>query len=154
MSAPLLSPLVCANTIIYHSLRENKPVTPMKLQKLLYLLYARSLALFDRHLFADNFEKWKYGPVLSAVYTEFRDFGAEPIDRFARNNRGEVQIIDESDEDFHRCFNDVWNNFKDESGIDLSVLTHQQDTAWFKVPENKRFLDIDDIKSDGRVLFA
>lgn len=61
--------------------RDEKPVSNLQLQKILYFLqsvYCR--ASEGRLLFDDEFEAWPYGPVLRAVYREFSRFGGDVID--------------------------------------------------------------------------
>lgn len=54
------------------------PVTPMKLQKLLYYVKAWGL-VEDVALVPGDFEKWTYGPVNPWVYHHFKTNGAQAI---------------------------------------------------------------------------
>jgi len=148
----MTSSLVLSNNFIKKSLEDNIPVTPMKLQKLLYLLYARYLYKFNEVLFADRFEKWQYGPVLSNVYHEFKYFGAKPISQFYSDSGGTVLIADDSMPNFASCLNEVWNTFGQVPASTLSAFTHRNGSAWSKVnpPE---FLRDEDIKEDGKNFF-
>lgn len=56
-----------------------QPITPLKLQKLLYFCHADYLVSYNVPLLEDEFEAWSYGPVLPMVYHEFKDFGTRPI---------------------------------------------------------------------------
>ena len=48
-----------ANNILYKAIKENvNDITPIKLIKLVYFVYAWSLALFDRKLFEEEIEAW------------------------------------------------------------------------------------------------
>jgi uncharacterized phage-associated protein len=51
----------------------SEGVTPLKLQKLLYFAQAASLALYDKKLFNENIEAWKYGPVVSVIYGAYKN---------------------------------------------------------------------------------
>ena len=148
----MLSPLIYANNFIKRSLETKVPLTHMKLQKLLYLLYARYYALHSAPLFADQFEKWPYGPVLSEVYTAFKDYRANVIDRMHRNEDGDVLIVSEEHELFIDCFNEVWAAYGGWDGIQLSVHTHKG--AWSKVEADEIFLKKEDIIEDGKNFFA
>jgi len=147
----LLSPLVYANTIIRRALQFEVQITPMKLQKLLYFLYARYLFLYQAPLFANNFEKWQHGPVVSEVYRVFNKYGSNSITDFARDRDGKVYLVDEKHEKFMQCFDEVWNKYHAKSGWDLSELTHGQGTAWSKAEE--QFLSLESIREDGRRFF-
>ena len=54
-------------------------ITPLKLQKLLYYAQAWALVFLGRPLFADDFEAWAHGPVVEAVYQEYRRYGWDSI---------------------------------------------------------------------------
>lgn len=54
-------------------------LTNLKLQKLLYYAQGCHLAKYGKPLFSDSFHKWKYGPVVQAVYEEYKIFGSSPL---------------------------------------------------------------------------
>ena len=52
-----------------------------------------------------------------------------------------------------RAINRVWDEYKDYSGIDLSKITHKEDTAWYNaIKYRKSYLDGEDIKLEGALL--
>lgn len=144
----VVTPVVLANNFIMRALEENTSMSPMKLQKLIYLLYREYLRETGSRLFAEPFEAWQYGPVLSSVYDEFRPFGAKSINRFARNSAGEVYTVQEEGV-FKRCFDTIWNKYANRSAWDLSMLTHTPGGAWDKTwKANERYLRDDDIANE------
>lgn len=54
-------------------------VSNLKLQKLVYYAQAWHLALYDRPLFPEEFEAWVHGPVIPALYEQYKSFGWRPI---------------------------------------------------------------------------
>lgn len=56
-----------------------RPMSHLKLQKLLYLSYEKFLKSTGEKLFTDPIVAWKYGPVVESVYEEFKGNGANPI---------------------------------------------------------------------------
>lgn len=56
-----------------------KPMSHLKLQKLLYLTYASFLEKYQEPLFGDEIISYRYGPVVEAVYQEFKKYGVEEI---------------------------------------------------------------------------
>ena len=150
----MVSPLIVSNNFILRAAEHSQTITPMKLQKLLYLLYARFLAETDRSLFSDRFEKWQYGPVLSEVYTAFKKYGSGTITTFCPDSNGEVLLVDESHAEFRACFDDVWDRYGCMTGITLSNITHQENSAWTKVRHMGDFLRDEDIRVDGERFFA
>ena len=147
----MLSPLSCANTFIREAMRTNTPLSHMKLQKLLYLLYARYYAQYGVPLFANNFEPWKYGPVVAEVYYAFCKYGAEPIDDFYYDCNHKAYVVEMSDR-MGKCFRETWNKFGNCSGMELSRLTHNG-VAWRNAKDKVFYLNSEDIKEDGRRLF-
>lgn len=76
----LQSPIAVANFIIEVAKKENKPVTNLKLQKVLFFLQGYCLSEYETPLIDGNFSKWRYGPVEEEVYREFKYYGPAPIE--------------------------------------------------------------------------
>ena len=73
-------PVAVANWLLKKSWDENKPITQMKIQKLLYFAHGWHLALLDKPMMDEVVQAWKFGPVFESVYHTFKYFGAAPID--------------------------------------------------------------------------
>lgn len=58
---------------------EAAPLTHMQLHKLLYYAQGWTLVDSDRPLFDDEIQAWRHGPVVSAMYPAFVDYGSNPI---------------------------------------------------------------------------
>jgi uncharacterized phage-associated protein len=59
---------------------KSLPIDNLKLQKLLYYSQAVHLVLHDKlALFPEDIEAWDYGPVVPAVYHEYKPFGFDII---------------------------------------------------------------------------
>lgn len=146
----MLSTQIVANTILILAFEENVKVTPMKLQKLMYFVYKDYLKETDTPLFSESFQKWKYGPVLSSIYYEFNTFGAGPINKFARDASGNVEVVDmERQSLFSISIRRIWQKYKHYSGVQLSELTHMEDTAWSRAVKNNSDTLLDeDIKNE------
>lgn len=138
------------NTILYRAFYEDIPITPMKLQKLLYFSYREFLKKTDFPLFSEQFEAWPYGPVLPSVYDEFKSFHSSPIKKFAKNADGSVSVISEQNaKEACEAIDTVWKRYKSWSGIELSKLTHLEGSAWRKaMDEHRTFLINEDIKEE------
>ncbi len=57
----------------------KSPLSPMKLQKLVYFAHGWNLGLFDLPLINEQVEAWKFGPVIPTVYHEFKGYGHSKI---------------------------------------------------------------------------
>lgn len=61
--------------------KSEKKLSNLELQKTLYFTEIEYIKKFDKHLIDDNFEAWLYGPVAKDVYWEYRNYGANSIDK-------------------------------------------------------------------------
>lgn len=73
------NPIDVANYIVWRANKLGKPVTHLKLQKLLYYVVAKYLQTYDKHLIDENVVKWQYGPVVKSVYHQFKILGSLKI---------------------------------------------------------------------------
>lgn len=109
---------------ILNSLPE-KTVTPMKLLKLVYIAHGWYLAIKDRPLIKETVQAWQYGPVIPAVYYQYKEYGKNYIPVSGRY-AGEMSDEDET------FVSKVVNVYKQLDGLQLSALTHESDTPWHK----------------------
>lgn len=98
-------------------------MTNMKLQKLLYYMQGFHLVFFDEPLFEDEIEAWMYGPVVPAVYEEYKAFGSAGLDL---NSDEAVLSLNEEEEDM---FNQVYEAYGQFSALKLMTMTHEE-TPW------------------------
>ena len=144
----LITPVCVANNFIKRGKAEDIEITPLKLQKLIYFLFAEYLRRTDDTLFTERFETWTLGPVVPSVYAEFSSYGKKPIETFASDSQGNSYIVTEIGV-FKQCIDKIWCQYKDFSGEQLSHLTHRPGTAWSIAKEKQsRYLDLGDIKNE------
>lgn len=143
----MITALDVANTFLERAKKENISITPMKLQKLLYIFYKEYLKSTQKKVFADRFQTWKYGPVIQSVYDAFKKYQSNPIQDFYYHNEKQYRtVILRDGSPFVDIFNEVWKKYSLFNGVYLSQLTHQTGTAWSIADEsNALFLDDDDI---------
>jgi uncharacterized phage-associated protein len=115
-----------ANLLLSKGDRDNIPIDPMKLQKLLYLAHGWHLAHLDASLIYQDFQAWAYGPVIPDIYREFKAYGAAPINGHAPavNDSQTLSPASES------LCESVWQTYKGFTGVQLSALTHEPGYAW------------------------
>lgn len=139
------------NTILCKAFSERIPVSPMKLQKLLYFSYRQYLQ--DTNglpMFSEQFEAWPYGPVLPSVYDEFKSFHGNPITMFAKNADGSVSVLScQNVPEACNAIDTTWERYKGKSGIELSQITHLPGSAWHKAMASQSpFLKDEDIQEE------
>ena len=54
-------------------------LTPMKMQKLIFIAHGWYQAYFNEPLIEDEIQPWEWGPVIPIVYDSFRSFGKRAI---------------------------------------------------------------------------
>lgn len=137
-----------AEFIITQYYNMNKPITNLKLQKLLYFVQGASLAIFDEPAFTDTIEAWRYGPVVPNVYYPYSLYGPLKI---------RVKYEDELEDGVTRkiaLF--ISHYYKDTDPFDLVRETHEPNSPWDKVYNKasaSKEITIDSIKSYFRTRY-
>src|ERR1700761_8773170 len=106
--------------------QDNVPVEPMKLQKLVFLAHGWHLHFLHEPLISQQIEAWRYGPVIPELYREFKEFKASPITRVAPLGPGTLPLSATQ----NALIASVWHTYREKGGIYLSMLTHEQGSAW------------------------
>jgi len=78
-------PKAIANYFLELAERDNRPLSPMKIQKLIYYANGWYLGITGEPLIDEQVEAWTFGPVIPSIYREFREFGNRPITERATN---------------------------------------------------------------------
>ena len=114
----MLSCFDIADYFIWLANETGSFMSNLKLQKLVYYAQAWYLALHDEPLFAEDFEAWIHGPVISSLYQKYQPFGWKPILKEANPQLPEkiVQFLDEVAEEYFAC-----------NGYELERMTHFED---------------------------
>lgn len=140
------SPLFISNNLLHLSFNESIPITPMKLQRLLYFIYRDYLTETNQSLFSERFEAWKYGLALSSIYSYFHQYYGNPITYYYKPL---YQVNEKTNPIFSRVLYSIWNTYKFHDGIALFQLTQRQGTAWYKAwISYKTFLEDDNIRKE------
>ena len=126
-----------ANKFLELSFRDNKPVTPMKIQKLLYIAHGYSLVELSKPMLNEVFEAWQFGPVLSTLYHECKNYRSAPISKMLRDidpiTGKETSAAPPDDAEVIDIISFVWDQFKDVSATVLSDWTHDKNGPWYSV---------------------
>lgn len=119
----MITALDVANTFIERANKEKVDITPMKLQKLIYILYKNYLKDTRSKLFWETFEVWQYGPVVPSVYGAFKQYRSNAIRNYHLNSEGKYSTVSFQNPNFKRNFERVWEKYRDLDGIFISQLT-------------------------------
>ncbi|NBX52117.1 MAG: DUF4065 domain-containing protein [Proteobacteria bacterium] len=135
------TPAHVANYILRYFFIYNKEITPLKLQKLLYIAYGWNLVLNKENprLFDEPILAWKYGPVIPSIYYYFKDKTADrnKIDNsyvVTFDEKGDIDynapIIPDSDIKTRRIINAVLDKYGERSGEELVNKLHKKGSPW------------------------
>ena len=119
---PSVSPEIVADQILW--LRRDTETTPMHVLKLTYLAHGWMLGFTGQALINETIEAWTYGPVIPSIYYRYKSFGGDQI---------KVECIDQSEklgDDQQEIINLVTDAYFDYTALELSGITHQQETPW------------------------
>ena len=132
----IYSALEVARHIINYANSNDQLLSNLKLQKLLYFVQAEFLTSQGRTCFTDDIEVWNFGPVVPAVFREFKIFGSfhiPPVKHYYVEDESQpfnfrrvvFYDIEITDED-KTVIDEVVDYFADCSSVELTDLTQKQ----------------------------
>ena len=144
--------LALANYIIHSFNVSGRNLTHLKLQKLVYITHGWYLYALDRVLVEDEIEVWAYGPVITALYHQFKHYGKEPISILSERiktdgitivSEGCPELVNDIDYDtIKRVADIVIDKYGSLSGESLSYLCNRKKTPWWQVKEESGYNSI------------
>lgn len=112
--------LEAARYLVYLSYQEDRhSLTPLKLQKILYLAQGWSFVWDNKALFPEDFCAWEYGPANEKVYETFKKYGRSEIP-------AAEGITDVADKDARDTLEAVWGEYGKRTAYELVNLTCSQ----------------------------
>ncbi len=148
----MIDAITVANTILKRGKQEDIPITPMKLQKIVYFIYRDYLQQTGQPLFSERFEPWDYGPVIRDIYDAFKKYGRNHIKKYAVSRDGKTAYVvnEKTSPKLSEIIDIVWAKCKYQDGISLSKRTHEEGGAWRKAYLNSYpYLLDEDIKEEN-----
>ncbi len=107
----------------------NTRITNLQLQKILFFIQCAYCKQHDGgFLFDDDFEAWKYGPVVPAVYYEYSIWGGLPIDGVGSCEGDHDAEFSESDKRTILLTVEKWI---DKDPWTLVAASHKEDAPWY-----------------------
>lgn len=148
--------VVVANEIIKLANAQDIPVSPMKLQKILYLANGIAWKRLGDKLINERFEAWNYGPVVSSVYNSFKTYRGNDIKEpyndlihangFSFIHPSSITVDDKS----LSIIREAWDNAKNLDAFTLSAWSHNKNSPWdkaFNAKPKEPYISDNDIKS-------
>lgn len=103
--------------------------THLQIQKLAYIAHGHMLAIHGKPLFKDRVEAWDLGPVIPAVYKEFKKWGHTPIGRVS--GKSSMVQFDPAEESI---LESIFRSYSQYCGYFLVQLTHGDKNKERKTP--------------------
>lgn len=129
-----------ANAFLELARRDEKSLTNMQLQKLVYIAHGYSLAKLRQPLFHNNIHAFKFGPVIPNLYKTLSQYGAGEVRDYISTD--EPPISEDSQK--MEIIREVWQDYGDLSGFELSDLTHRKGTPWSETWRDNQYGIISD----------
>ncbi|MCD5090486.1 DUF4065 domain-containing protein [Enterococcus hirae] len=114
----MLKVMDVADFILKNRIDSGRPITNLELQKYLYFVNAKFLCESGKPLFEEPIEKWKFGPVVSEVYHEYK------------NNKGNkiMELSEHETINFNEDGIKIENNCFDEKSIPDEIKNSIRDS--------------------------
>lgn len=127
-----------AKFIITECFKRNLSISNLKLQKMLYFLWADFYRETGKWLFAEEVCAWQFGPVVPSVYYEYCSYAGRPIAEYYESN------INFSDE---RILEKSILKYGTKTANELVAMTHRKGGAWDEIYQggigNRRVIPFD-----------
>lgn len=129
-----------AKFLVILSYKNMKSLTPLKLQKILYLAQGWSYAWDNKPLFMNSFYfyAWGYGPVNIEVYNYFKKYGRSEIPK-------DEALTNIADESARKTLEAVWKMYCNYDELKLVSIVCDQ-TPWINSFQNETIIRNEDIK--------
>jgi len=150
--------LAIANLFLDFGARDGVPIDPLKLQKLVYLAHGWHLGLTRQPLIFQTVVAWPYGPIIRDVYWRFKKYGGGNISGRATiapdgvNTFEHVPLRADLSDKSREIVDRVWEVFKNNSGIELSAMSHAAGTPWHDATRGKAKKEIRDLPISNQVI--
>lgn len=123
---------------------ENKDITNLKLQKLMYFVEAYYMVKnsSEPYLYESEWSAWNYGPVIPELYQEYKKFGSLPI-TITEEQKEKAENLPDKNKEY---IESIYKILGDLSAFDLVTLTHLDGSPWSYIYKNQKY-DFEDINN-------
>lgn len=128
MNHPPVSALRMASELVRRRHARGQVTTNLELQKLAYFCHGWHLALLGTPLVNEEFEAWRFGPVLPSIYHKFKVFSSNPIPIEHPLVQWELPL--DQNTESSQLIDRVLEVYGNASGFDLVNMSHTSDGPW------------------------
>ncbi len=128
-----------ANSLLEMAWSENKTISPMKIQKLVYFAHGWHWALTNKPLIDERVQAWTYGPVIPSLYHGFKEYGTSSITDLLSASMPEpagrkislgYPKVPSGDQYVTALLDRIWEVYGPLTAIQLSNMTHAENGPW------------------------
>lgn len=124
---------------------DNKTITNLKLQKLMYFVEALYMnKTGDNELYDEDWVAWNYGPVSKRLYNFYKKFGSMQIS-LTRNEVSEGNSISNTNKEIIKT---IYSSFGQLSAFQLVSITHMVGSPWHKIKIENNY-DLNNINNSS-----
>ena len=109
-----------AEYVIHYEHSQDRSISNLRLQKLLYFVQAQFWVTHNRACFSDAMQAWKFGPVIPVVYRKYMFYGSLDFPQAL------VTETDKIDDDDQALIQEALKQCAQYSTSTLIALTHGQ----------------------------
>lgn len=113
--------LSVSSYIIERCHSQNRTISNLKLQKILYFVQAEFLVSRNQPCFVEQIEAWDFGPVVPEVYQHYKVFGSSNIPLIGKTEN--TLVISKADQEL---INEIVDECSRYSASALVEITHNQ----------------------------
>lgn len=118
-----------AEYIITKCTVDNRPITNLQLQKILYFIQVEFLQNFNQPAFNEEIEAWKFGPVVPEVYYRYSGYVGLPL-----YDDSEVELTYPSN--YSDRVDRIITEKREISPWALVEESHNRNRSWYEVYQN------------------
>lgn len=115
-----------AKYIVNRCIKNEHPISNIQLQKLLYFVQLKFLQTKREFLIDEEFEAWRFGPVIREVYDNYCLNGAYLITTIQK----EDELVDKNS--LHQVDGTI-DHYSNDYPWNLAAISHRENGAWYKV---------------------
>lgn len=135
-----VSAIRVSNNILKRAFEDETPMSPMRLQRVLYFVTCEYAQRTGKPLLDEDFEAWEYGPVIRSLHNKTNSLGGDSFQEYLMDANNKAFAVNEKTaQAFRESLDLIWEATKGFSHVQLARVSTKPSTAWFEVTSNAGF---------------
>jgi uncharacterized phage-associated protein len=128
---PNHDPKAIANEFLRRRADDTWP-QQLLIQKLTYIAHGWNLAINGQPLVSESPQAWDNGPVFRSIWDHIKEYGYRGNHCTLTDPVSKVELRAELEPSEKSIIDHVWAKYGERSSKELSDMTHQPNTPWYK----------------------